>query len=100
MMAPPCHNWPDEFISDFTNETEYHSLRTLLGSGSLFNPFPRPTGQSVNSLCAVRRCHHSKIYFHIYKWDRILQPAGSFEPGKFINPLPRDVVILRTEYNS
>ena len=52
-MVPLCHNWPKECISDFTNEGEYYSLQTVLGSGSSFEPFNRPEGQGMHSLYAI-----------------------------------------------
>src|SRR5271168_2833625 len=61
MTVPLCQNWPEEFISDFTNEGEYYSLQTVLGSGSLFKPFPRPEGQGMNSLYVIRQCHYATI---------------------------------------
>src|SRR5271154_3493942 len=61
MMVPLYHNWPKECISDFTNEGEYYSLQTVLGSRSSFEPFHRPEGQSINSLYAIRRCHYARI---------------------------------------
>ena len=59
--VPRCQKWPKEFISDFTNETEYYSLQTVLGSGSSFKPFPHPEGQCMNSLYAIRWCHYARI---------------------------------------
>src|SRR5271168_2041661 len=43
------------------NEGEYYSLQTVLGSGSSFKPFPRPEGQRMNSLYAIRQCHYPRI---------------------------------------
>src|SRR5271168_5019395 len=59
--VPLCHNWPEEFISDFTHESEYCSQQTVLGSGSSFNPFRRPAGHSRNFLYAIRRSHYAGI---------------------------------------
>src|SRR5271168_5071800 len=60
-MVPLCHYWPKECISDFTNEGEYYSLQTVLGFGSSFKPFPHPEEQGMNSLYAIRQCHHARI---------------------------------------
>src|SRR5277367_2117926 len=60
-MVPLCHNWPKEFISDFTNEGEYYSLQTVLGSGSSFKPFHCPEGQGMHFLYAIRLSHHARI---------------------------------------
>ena len=43
------------------NEGEYSSLQTLLNSGSLFEPFRRPEGHSMNSLYATRLFRHARI---------------------------------------
>src|SRR5271155_1821475 len=50
--VPPCQNWPKEFLSNFTNETEYYSLQAVLGDGKCICPIPSSRGtQYEDSVC-------------------------------------------------
>src|SRR5271163_3945459 len=51
--VPPSPNWPEAFISNFTNETEYYSLHAVLSTGKSFTPFNHPAGHSMNTLYAI-----------------------------------------------
>jgi hypothetical protein len=74
---------PAQFISHFTNETEYYSLQAvssfgssftgfprpvghsmngaILSSQSPFTPFTRPLGHSINTVNAIRCCYYAEI---------------------------------------
>ena len=60
-QVPPCQNWPEEFLSNFTNETVYYSLQAVFSSGKSIYPSTRPAGHSMNSLSAIRWCPSAKI---------------------------------------
>src|SRR5271155_5031456 len=60
-MVPACQICPEEFMSNFTNETEYYSLQAVLSSRSSFTTLTRPAGHSMNPLNAIRWFHHAKI---------------------------------------
>jgi len=50
--VPPCQNWPEEFLSNFTNETEYYSLHALLSSGkSIYSIHSCRGTQYEDSVC-------------------------------------------------
>src|SRR5271163_2153956 len=42
MTVRSCPNWPEEFISNFTNETAYSSPQAVLCSRSSFTPLSHP----------------------------------------------------------
>src|SRR5271155_6283565 len=51
-MLPPCQNWPEECLSNFTNETEYYRLQAVLSTGKSIPPIPSPRGtQYEHSVC-------------------------------------------------
>src|SRR5271155_343090 len=59
--VPPSPNWPEAFISNFTNETAYYSLQAVLSSQSPFTPSTRPAGHGMSTLYAIRQCRHARI---------------------------------------
>src|SRR5271155_472664 len=56
MRVPPCQNWPEEFLSNFTNETAYYNLQGVLSSGKSIYPIHSSRGtQYEHSVCYTRR---------------------------------------------
>src|SRR5271163_1764381 len=50
--VPPCQNWPEEFLSNFTNETAYYRLHTVLSTGKSIHPITSSRGtQYEHSVC-------------------------------------------------
>src|SRR5271155_5770581 len=60
-MVPACQICPEEFMSNFTNETEYYRLQAVLSSQSSFTTLTHPAGHSMNTLNAIRWCQHAKF---------------------------------------
>src|SRR5271156_7097928 len=94
MMVPPSLNWPEAFISNFTNETAYYSLWAVSSSQSSFTPFSIPAGHSMNTLYAIRHFHHPQIVlkklFPVSKMR--LNITGCrlfFAPASLFTPFPR-----------
>src|SRR5271154_5638212 len=50
--VPPSPNWPQAFISNFTNATEYYRLHAVLSTGKSIHPIQSSRGtQHEHSVC-------------------------------------------------
>src|SRR5271154_1963868 len=67
---PLCQNWPEQFVSNFTNETEYYRLQAVLRTGKSIHPIPSSRG----TLCMLYDSSTipklaPSIHFQFYKCD-------------------------------
>src|SRR5271155_4485414 len=52
--VPLCHNWPEELLSNLTNETAYYRLHAVLSTGKSVHPIPSSRGtQYEYSVCCM-----------------------------------------------
>src|SRR5277367_5064983 len=95
---PLCQNWPEQFISNFTNETEYYRLQAVLRTGKSIHPIPSSRGTQYNhSVCytTVPPSPNWPEAFISNFTNEILEAARCFEHRKVYSPyplIPRDTV--------